>query len=624
MFRTLKSKISAVYIGLVCLTAAVGSMSVMVSVKLEQSVNGLMTRNYRSISATSDMISSLDRQDDAVIVYVSFDQPKGIDRFFTTQADFLSRYDTAEHNITEPGESAVVTSIGKDYAAFGKSFSELQELRDTKGQNDAINYYNAKIDPLQSKLRGELRQLISINQTAMFRSKDAAAAGAKLSIYILLALTFFAVMVGFLTSGYFVNRFLLPLGKLTEGLSRVRAGDLNLKLDIRTSDETGRLAAEFNEMTKRLALYEQSTLGTLMSEKNRSVAIVKSIADPLIVLDSRFRIILLNTACERFFHVSEKNALGRHFLEIIRNGELYDLLCRSSENGKGRSERIMEFHNDATLFFNVVATQVPDAGSGAIGFILLMQNVTKLKELEQVKTDFFAAVSHEFKTPLTSIIMGASLLHDENIGKLNNEQRDIVRTISEDGERLSDFVSELLEVSKIEAGRSVYHFASCSVNAVVTNSFRQFAETAKRQNVEMIDRLPLALPLVRADFEKITWVMNNLLSNALKNTLPGDTITVDGGVRISDGGGNVLEISVRDTGEGIPAEYLDRIFDKFVQVKGREIEVPGTGLGLSVTKDILAAHGGTIRAQSTPGEGSTFLFTLPLAGPETQGKEMPQ
>jgi PAS domain S-box-containing protein len=416
-----------------------------------------------------------------------------------------------------------------------------------------------------------------------------------------------AVTGGFLLSRYLVNRFLRPIHLLTESISKVRAGELNMKLDVKTGDETEKLIYEFNEMISRLSAFEKSTMGTLMDEKNKSVAIVKSISDPLIVLDHNYKIVMVNNACEQFFDFAESKMLGNHFLEAIRDGELFNFITGSVESGKTICEKVLYFEKDKGYYFNVVITQNSDAEHNSKGCIVLMQNVTEFKELERIKTDFVATVSHEFKTPLTSIIMGASMLEGGNLGIVSEEQMDVVKAIIEDGERLSGFVTELLEVSKLESGKAVYSFEPCSLSAIIESSVRQFSETAGRENVTIENDVEEDLPRVYADFERVTWVMNNLLSNALKYTRSGDFITIS--AKRKD---NIIETSVKDTGDGIPPEYLDRIFDKFVQVKGHDIEARGTGLGLAVAKEIVTAHRGKISVESEMDAGSTFRFTLPL------------
>lgn len=612
MFQTLKGKMSVIYIGLVMLIALVGAVSVVNLVYLEKSVNGLMTRNYRSISSASDMLSSLDYQDKAVVIYLSLDEGAGLDEFYRYEESFQKSFDIDAHNVTEPGEQTVIDRIGKDSGNFEETFATLVRTKDTQGLAAARAYYDASMWPVISDMQSQIRSLVSINQTAMFKSKRAASANAKISMYVLLSITLLAVIGGFFVSRHYVNRFLRPIHQLTEGIRRVRAGGLDFRLDIHSSDETGELANEFNEMTRRLSVYEKSTLGTLVNERNKSVAIVKSISDPLIVLDNTFRILLLNHASEKFFSIEEKAVVNRHFLEAIHNGELFDFISKSPETGQGRSEKIMHFNGDENYYYNVVITPVYDPDNRISGYILLMQNVTKLKELEQVKTNFMETVSHELKTPLTSILMGASML--EETGTFSGEQREFLNTIMEDGERLANFINELLEISRMEAGKSIFRFEPCSVYAIVKNSMRQFQELASQRNVRLESSLAENLPDMEADFEKITWVLNNLLSNALKYTKSGDSVKVTACLR-----GDRIEVAVSDTGEGIPREYLDRIFDRFVQVEGRDIEVRGTGLGLSVAREFIAAHGGDIRVESELGEGSTFRITLPLRQQRKEG-----
>lgn len=610
--KTLKMKISLIYIGLVALIALVGFVSVMNLLGLEKSVNGLMTRNYRSISAAQDMLDALQQQDGAVISYISIGGKSAFDNYYAAASKFADAYSAASHNVTEVGEQTVVNAIKQEYANYEKTFSMLEDIKNTQGQGAAFRYYNAAALPAITGVRQNLKKLTAINQNAMFASKNEASGKARVAVSALLVLTLFAVAGGFLVSGYFVNRFLGPLHKLTESISHVRAGKLDLKLDIVSNDETGRLAKEFNEMTKRLSAFEQSTLGTLMNEKDKSLAIVKSISDPLVVLDKNYRIVLINNACEQFFNIREKDALNKHFLEMIHEGELFSLITDGAQSAQEHTEKIMRFQKGEDFYFNALVTPVRGSDSENAGTILLLQNVTELKKLERIKTEFVATVSHEFKTPLTSIVMGASMLGDGSTGSLNEGQAEIVRTIAEDGERLTDFVGELLEISRMESGKSVYTFAPCSIYAIVDNSFRQFTDAAKRGGIHLQNGLPDGLPLVCADFERVTWVLNNLLSNALKYTHAGDSVMV--GARVLD---ETVEFSVKDTGEGIPPEYLDRIFDQFVQVKGRDIEVRGTGLGLSVAKGIITAHGGAITVESKMNEGSTFRFTLPIRREET-------
>lgn len=613
MLKTLKGKVSSIYIGLVLLIVIVGATSAANLTVLQGSVNGLMTDNYISISAMEQSRTALNAEKYAIFQYLILNNEQSITAYAQKNANFGNAFQREQKNVTEKDEQTIVNAINANYQELNRQFAVFEHIRDANGRDAATVYYNETMAPQFDKISNCLDKITAINQQAMFRKKGNSVAYARNSLYIILCLTIFASAIGLLFSRYFVNRFLQPIHLLTENISRIRAGELNVRLDVKTGDETEKLISEFNGMIERLSTYEQSTLGTLMDEKDKSVAIVKSISDPLIVLDQNYKIVMANASCEQFFEFSETKMIERHFLEAIRDGELYNYIngCMESENPV--SEKILYFEKGGGTYFNVIVTKNSGADAAPAqheskGCVVLMQNVTEFKELERLKTDFVATVSHEFKTPLTSIIMGASMLTGGNVGILTTEQKDIVDTITEDGEKLSGFVNELLEVSRLESGRAVYSFEPCSIAAITENSVRGFLETAQRENVTIVNDVDENLPAVYADFEHVTWVMNNLLSNALKYTKSGDFITISSKVV-----GSFIETTVKDTGDGIPREYLDRIFDKFVQVKGHEIETRGTGLGLAVAKEIVTAHGGTISAESELDAGSTFRFTLPLA-----------
>lgn len=615
MLKTLKGKISLVYTGLVALIAMVGGISAANMVALQNSVNGLMTDNYISISAMEQSRNALNEQKYIILKYLNLNNETGIDSYSQQDQAFEKAFQKERDDVTEAGEQKIVSRIVDDYNELHRKVAVFQNIRDTKGKDEAEKYYNGALELQFNKVSGGLDSITTLNQNAMFHKKSATANHAREYLYIILALSLIAVTGGFLLSMYLVNRFLEPVKLLTDNISKVSAGKLDRMLDIKTGDELEKLIHEFNEMIGRLSAFEKSTMGSLMEEKNKSVAIVKSISDPLIVLDSNFKIITANSACEDFFEFEESKMLERHFLEAIRNGELFNFIAGCMESSRPVSEQVMHFKKEKDVYFNVVVTKnMEETSQIPRGCIVLMQNVTEFKELERIKTDFIATVSHEFKTPLTSIIMGASMLEGGNVGILGKEQKAIVDTVIEDGERLSGFVNELLEVSRLESGKAVYSFEPCSVSSIAEASIRQFADTAQRENVTLNNDIDEDLPPVYADFERVGWVLNNLLSNALKYTRSGDFITIS--AKVKD---NFMEVTVKDTGDGIPAEYLDRIFDKFVQVKGHDVEARGTGLGLAVSKEIVTAHQGKISVESELDAGSTFRFTLPLAKQSVNG-----
>ncbi|MGE5328660.1 MAG: ATP-binding protein [Deltaproteobacteria bacterium] len=608
MFKTLKGKISLIYFCLVIFIAIVGTTSVVNLYKLSKAINGLMTDNYKSINAVTYMLEAIERQDSAVLIYINVDRQKGIDIFSDNNNVFLKWFNVESTNITESGEKELVEKINDYYTKYAKLFSEMQEVRNNQGIEKSVDFYNTKSMPYFIKIKQVMKELSLLNERAMFNGKNNATKNAKKSMYTILILSTIAVIGGFLSSRFYINKFLKPMHSLTESVRRVKEGDLNQQIGINSQDEIGELASEFNSMTQRLQLFEQSTLGQLMAEKNKSLAIVKNIADPLIVLDINYKIVLLNNACEKFFDIKEEKVINKHFLETIRNGELFDFISSISDSKEDYKEKIFLIKSQEDYYFNVIVTSVKDIDKNATGIVVVFQNVTELKQLEKIKTDFIATVSHEFKTPLTSIMMGTSLFLEESIGKMNNKQKEIMETIREDGEKLSTLVNDLLEVSKIESGNAVYKMKPCMISDIIETSIKQFNEKARIKEVNLKHEIENGLPKVNADNKKILWVINNLISNALEYTDKGNHIFVNAYAR-----DRKAYVSVKDTGIGIPEEYLQKIFEKYVQVEGYDLEVRGTGLGLAIVKEIIEAHGGEIWCESKVGIGSNFTFTLPLS-----------
>lgn len=613
MIKTLKGKVSAIYLSLVLLIAIVGTTASVNLFHLSRSIDGLMIANYKSIDAAAKMLEAIDRQENAVLFYINIDTGKGKNLFTGNNDEFLKWYNVDANNITEKGELEVINKIQISYNNYVQLFLDLQEVLSQQGPLQANEFYNTKIISNFNEIKDQLKQLSLLNEKAMFRSKDLATQSATSSMYLVLGISAFAMMVGFAASRFFTNRFLTPITQLTQTMKLIKAGDLNQQAQIKTKDEIGGLSEEFNNMTIRLQQYEKSTLGKLLAEKNKSLAIVKSISDPLIVLDPDYRILLMNDAFETIFGVSEEALTNKHFLEGIRNGEIFSFISGASKSEAETHQKIFLINTDQeNYYFNISVTAIKDNNASISGMIAIFQNVTQLKELEKIRTDFIATISHEFKTPLTSIMMGTDLLMDEGMGQLNEEQKQFIKAIREDNDRLVKLVNDLLELTRIESGRAVFKIQEYAIDDIIEFAVKPFYQLAEQQDKNLYFNCEEDLRHVLADFEKITWVLNNLISNALKYTNAGDEISINAVEKE-----NMIYVTVKDTGVGIPSEYTSKIFDKFVQVKDADFEVRGTGLGLAVVKEIVEAHHGKIWCESELDAGSSFTFTL-----NTVGKEM--
>lgn len=608
MFKTLKGKITLVYIFLVIMIAVLGITSVFSFYILSKAIDGLMVDNYKSIHSASNMLDALEAQNIAMLDSIHTGEASVIS-FYKSSNEFYKWFYIGSNNVTESGEKEYIKKIESSYLSYMEMFTKLQSIKTAMGEKPAKEYYSSNPLPLYNELKTDLKGLSSLNEEAMFRSKNRVTNNSLRLMYSSLVLFSISVVLGFFASRFYINKFLKPIDLLTETIKSVKEGDLKQEAPIVYDDEIGHLAKEFNNMTKRLDEFEHSTKGVLLAEKNKSLSIVKSISDPLVVLDNNYKIILLNKACEEIFSIVEGSVLNKHFLEAIKDGEIYDYIVNicNSVNEEYQEKIIHIENNEMDYYFNTIVKTMKDINGSINGVVVLFQNITQLKQLEKVKTDFMATISHELKTPLTSIMMGVSLLEDTNIGDLNNRQKRVMENIKEGGERLSILVNDLLQLSRIQSDRAIFNIEPCLMEDIIENCTESFYNQATEKEVTLHCRVDENLPPIAIDQEKITWVINNLVSNALKHTSSGDDILISAYVKNS-----YMNICVKDTGYGIPPEYLDRIFDRFIQIKEYNSEAEGIGLGLSIAKDIVEAHGGEIWCESETGSGSKFTFTLPL------------
>ncbi|KAB2832023.1 MAG: HAMP domain-containing histidine kinase, partial [Candidatus Dadabacteria bacterium] len=275
---------------------------------------------------------------------------------------------------------------------------------------------------------------------------------------------------------------------------------------------------------------------------------------------------------------------------------------------------IQRFAEGREYFFRPIAVPIPiKPKSGEhTGSAIILSDVTQLHEQAELKRDVVSTVSHQLRTPLTSLRMSIHLLLDESLGGLNDKQAELLVGAREDSERLVSILTDLLDLNKMESGKTNLDIGSYSPHTLAREGIEPFHVEAKDKGITVINGVPEDLPDVQADLFRIRHVFANLISNSLRFTKPGRIIIVraereDGSIRFS----------VEDTGEGIPSEHIPRLFDQFYRVPGQD-EKSGVGLGLAIVKEIVEAHGGSVGVKSEKGRGTSFEFTLPLERHSTE------
>ncbi len=610
---TLKKKILLGYGVAFAFMSVVMAWAVLNLVSLGKATDAILRENYRSILAAEHMLDALERQDSGILILLLGDARKGTFQFRENDAVFLQWLARAKDNVTIAGEAELVRSLEANYARYRQRISEVTELLGAQelSPESSLSTYQKSIYPVFINIREECAQLRNLNEGTMYAASDRAGEVARRAIWSTVSVFASALGIALIFSLWLADRITRPLRRFMEASRTISAGNYSVEVPIQGGDELGRLAGEFNRMAAQLAHYHEMNIEQIISEQSKSEAILSSIEDGLVVFDTEFKATGINPAARRILGLEYRECEGLPCAEILLEANVCDLIRRTVENGMPpiipEEQRIITMPTGELLRHYLFAVTVIRAKDRHLsGIVLLLKDVTRLKEIEQLKSEFVMAASHELRTPLTSMGMSIDLLLEHAAPTLAEADRELLQAAHEEVHRMKALVNDLLDLSKIEAGRIELEFESLRVQAILEYVQTIFANQVEQKHVLLAAEFPDDLPNIRADSNKISWVLTNLISNALRYVPEGGHILV-AAKRI----GPNIHLSVHDDGPGIPQEYQAKIFQKFVQVKGRE--AGGTGLGLAICKEIVRAHGGTIWAESEAGQGSTFTFTVPVA-----------
>lgn len=347
----------------------------------------------------------------------------------------------------------------------------------------------------------------------------------------------------------------------------------------------------------------------VLAEKNQTEAIVQSLAEGVVVVNGRGEVMMMNAAAEKLLGVEKGKKVGRPLKENLKGDELVSLV---GEAGKG-SEKLIELDSTQLETRKVIRASsavVENENGQTIGMVSVLTDITKQKELDQLKSQFVSTVTHELRTPVVAMQKALTVVLDKTAGPLTEDQLKFLDIANRNLNRLGFLITDLLDFSKLEAGKMNMEFTDASVARVITETCDALSTWIHSKQIVLERGIADNLPDVRMDPQRITQVLSNLLSNALKFTPPSGRVSV--GAKLAEGG-RMVEVSVDDTGPGISKKDLEKVFERFLQLgERRSSDVSGTGLGLSIAREIVELHGGKIWAQSQEGKGATFIFTLPV------------
>ena len=589
----------------------------------------IIANNYDSVIAAQEMKENLERQDSAALFALLGAHDKAMSQLREHRARFDANFQKAANNITEVGEPEAIEAIRRDRDSYYQAFDDfLNKVNATEGSGPRAvprdeelserNDYFTRLEPAFNKLRADCEHLLQLNQRAMLAKSEAAAGVAQLWFYRTLLVAGLLVVAGLFLAFFLANRIVEPLRQLTASTARIAGGDLDAKVTVDSRDEVGLLAVEYNRMAERIRQLRSSDMGKLLVAQQTTEAAIDSLYDPVIVTDGEGCVTKLNPAAEEIFG-SEKENTGRHVGEVARDTRIAGAVAEALQSqrpvaGEGMSSVLPLSVDGSERAFRLRTTPMRDHGNHLLGAVTILEDITHLREIDRLKSEFIATASHELRTPLTSVQMGVHLLLEGALGELSDSQNEVLQACRQDCERLDKLMRDLLDLSKIEAGESQPQLATVSARDLLTTAVKELRPQVETQGLKLSVDAPVDLPWVMVDRLQIERVVTNLVINALRHTKQGE-------IKISaEQRDNHVAVSIHDTGSGIPGEYLPHIFQKFVQVP--DVHTGGAGLGLTISKSIVEAHGGQISVQSEVGVGTTFTFTLPLASSSESAREV--
>ncbi len=602
----LRTKILAGYSFGLTLLILVGCWGVWNLWRLGKASDAILQENYQSIRAANGMLDSIERQDSATLIDLLNDDADSIALFQTNEIDFLQWLSRAKDNVTIAGEADILAALEASYRDYLISVAELQQLDESPAATD---FYQTTVQPDFSAVRQAVAELRQLNQQTMIQAAEQAGRTSRQAIASMSAAGIGAAALGFMLSLIFSRALTRPLQSMNQAAEQIAEGNYDVALTVRSRDELGQLAASINRMSQRLSEYRSLNVNKIMAQQQRSDAIVNSITDGIVVVDDSALIIAINPTAASLFGTTPTQAMGKHCLEAIDNRSLFEKIQATAESGQflqpEEDEAIFTVERQTTQHYRYLITPVKTETGQRLGVVVLLQDITQLKEIDQLKSEFVMTASHELRTPLTGMAMSIDLLLESSQGKLAEREQDLLRAAQEDVQRLRNLVNELLDLSKIESGRIEMARVPVDTKLLIEKAIALFQVQVAEKQLQLQAQTGDDLPQVNADPNKITWVLTNLIANALRYAEHKILVA-------AQPQGTWIRISVEDDGPGIDPAYQGRIFDKFVQVE-TDRDTGGTGLGLAICKEIVKAHGGTIWVESSPGSGSRFSLTLPIA-----------
>ena len=601
----LRQKLSFGFGGLLLIILIIGIQSINHLTQLGPSIDVILRENYRSVIACQEMKEALERMDSGILFVLLGEKEKGTELIQKNEGAFEKALQAELSNITLPEEGKKAHHLQDLFKRYQATLHEMQGMKTSNNQQREA--YFSKLFSSFLQIKETADEILQMNQKNMSDANERArrsAASARRQMYVLL-FAGMLVAVGFVL---FTGRWILrPINRLIRSAEEIKQGNLELVVQSDSRDEIGQLSEAFNEMASALRESRRSDQTRLTRIQRATEQTFNSLPDAVAIVDPGGRVEVTTETARNVFGIKPGKQIQN--LPLRWMGEIFTEALRTGRTiaPKGEQRVIQHFVNGEEHYFRPEAIPILDRDMQPTGVVLVLQDVTQERKQDELKRGVISTVSHQLKSPLTSLRMAVHLLLEEKIGSLTPKQTELLVAAREDSDRLHSILNNLLDISRIESGKVEMNFRKVSPHSMVFEALEPFQMDFKDRGVALGTELPSDLPEVWVDTARMNHVFANLLSNALRYTPPGGKVAV-----LARADEEWIYLSVSDTGKGIPSEYLPRIFEQFFQVPGQGTQT-GAGLGLAIVKEIVEAHGGTIKVESRLGEGSTFTFTLKRA-----------
>ncbi|WP_312751804.1 ATP-binding protein [Epilithonimonas hominis] len=564
-----------IIIGVGCLFLMIVVLSVLSGwyiSRLKKDTNNILVANYKTLEYSRNMLLALEEVNSDPLAF----------------SVFKKHLDYQKKNVTEVGEKEATDKVIIHFEALKK---------------DPLNR------EIQSSIRKDIAELMQLNMTAInskSRIADDTAKDAITAISISGTFCFLLAFILLINLPSIAN----PIKILTSSIKQIANQNYKERVHFDSSSEFGELAKSFNTMAEKIQEYSESKLEKILKGKKRIETLIDNMHDPVIGIDEDKKVLFVNDEALLITGLKKENFVGKLIQDVAVTNDLIRDVIKNiidpNENCQAKSMKIYADGKESYFEKEVIDINIVPTGeqkSQFIGQVIMLRNITPFKELDLAKTNFIGTVSHEFKTPISSIKMGIQLLENEKIGALNEEQKNLLIGIKDDTNRLLNITGELLNIAQLESGSIKMNITPILIDEVVTQSLEANRVSAENKQINFKFKKQPQLEYVLADSEKVVWVLNNLLSNAITYSYENSEIIIVV-TQIED----KVKFSVTDTGKGIEPQYISKVFDRYFRIPGSKKQ--GTGLGLSISKEFVELQGGNINVESDFGAGSTFSFTL--------------